>query len=61
MDTEVPVSSALGWLPHPVHSQLVLSSGQLTNAQVNSVIATTRLTEAQSEEIFLLSCKVQTL
>ena len=38
-----------------------LSSGQLMNVQVDSVIATSRLTEAQSEEIFLLSCEVQTL
>ena len=29
--------------------------------QVDSVLATSGLTEAQSEEIFLLSCEVQTL
>ena len=41
--------------------QLALSSGQLANAQVDSIIATSGLTEEQSEEIFLISCKVQTL
>ena len=60
MDTEVPVSSA-GMVTPSSACQLVLSSGQLMNAQVDSVIATSGLTEAQSEEIFLLSCEVQTL
>ena len=60
MDTEVPVSSAGMVTPSSAH-QPVLSSGQLTNMQVDSVIATSGLTEAQSEEIFLLSCEVQTL
>ena len=60
MDTEVPVSSTRMVTPSSVH-QLVPSSEQLTNAQVDSVIATSGLTEAQSEEIFLLSGEVQTL
>ena len=60
MDTEVPVSSAVMVTPSSAH-QPVLGSRQLTNMQVDSVIATSRLTEAQSEEIFLLSCEVQTL
>ena len=58
--TEIPVSSTGMVTPSSAH-QLVLSSGQLTNAQVDSVIATSGLTEAQSEEIFLLSYEVQTL
>ena len=56
MDTEVPVSSA-GMVTPSSARQLVPSSGQLTNAQVDSVIATSGLTEAQSEEIFLLSSR----
>ena len=60
MGTEVPVSSAGMVTPSNAH-QPVLSSGQLANTQVGSVIATSGLTEAQSEEIFLLSRKVQTL
>ena len=58
--TEIPVSSARMVTPSSAH-QPVLSSGQLANAQVDSVIATSGLTEAQSEEIFLLSYEVQTL
>ena len=60
VDTEVPVSSAGLVTPSSVH-QPVQSSGQLTNVQVDSVLATSGLTAAQSEEIFLLSCEVQTL
>ena len=60
VDTEVPVSSIGLVTPSSVH-QLVQSSGQLANVQVDSVLATSGLTAAQSEEIFLLSCKVQTL
>ena len=36
-------------------------SGQLMNAQVGPVVATFRLNAAQAEEIFLLSCEIQTL
>ena len=41
--------------------QPVLSSGQLTNAQVESIFVTSRLTAEQYEEVFPLSHKVQTL
>ena len=60
MSTEIPVSSA-GMVTPSSACQPVLSSGQVANTQVDSVLATSRLTEAQSEEIFLLSCEVQTL
>ena len=46
--------------PSSMH-HLVQGSGQLANIQVDSVLATSGLTAAQSEEIFLLSCEVQTL
>ena len=45
--TEIPVNSA-GMITPSSACQLVLSSGQLTNVQVDSVIATSRLIEAQS-------------
>ena len=45
MDTEGPVSSTGMATPSHAH-QPVLSSGQLANAQVDSVIATSGLTEA---------------
>ena len=60
VDTKVPVSSAGMVTPSSV-CQPVWSSGQLANVQVDPVLATSGLTEAQSEEIFLLSCEVQTL
>ena len=60
VDAEVPVSSTGLVTPSSAH-QPVQSSGQLTNVQVGSVLATSGLTAAQSEDIFLLSCEVQTL
>ena len=60
VDAEVPVSSA-GLVTPSSACQLIQSSGQLANMQVDSVLATSGLTAAQSEEIFLLSCEVQTL
>ena len=60
MDTEVPVSS-VGLVTPSSSRQLVQSSGQLAEVQVDSGLATSGLTAAQSEEIFLLSCEVQTL
>ena len=41
--------------------QAVQSSGLLMNTQIGSVLVTSGLTAAQAEEIFLLSCEVQTL
>ena len=58
--TEIPVSSAR-MVTTSNACQPVLSSGQVANTQVDSVLATSGLTEAQSEEIFLLSWEVQTL
>ena len=60
MDTEILVSSSR-MVTLSSACQPVLSSRQLVNAQVDSVIATSGLTKAQTEEIFLLSCEVQTL
>ena len=60
MDTEAPVSSVSSVTPSSVHRP-VQSSGQLANVQVDSVVVTSGLTTAQSEEIFFLSREVQTL
>ena len=60
VDAEVPVSSA-GLITPSSACQLVQSSGQLANAQVDSIFVTSRLTAEQYEEIFLLSREVQTL
>ena len=59
VDTEAPVSSTRMVTPSSTR-QLVQSSRQLANVQVDSVLATSGLTEVQYEEIFLLSHKVQT-
>ena len=59
-DTDAPVSSV--GLVAPFSSlQPVHSSGYVGNIQVSSGLVTSGLTTAQSEEIFLLSCEVQTL
>ena len=55
-----PVSSTGLVTPSSAH-QLVQSSGQLANVQVDSIFVTSGLTAEQYEEIFLLSCEVQTL
>ena len=60
VDAEVPVSSAGLVTPSSV-CQPVQSSGQLANAQVDSIFVTSGLTAEQYEEIFLLSHEVQTL
>ena len=60
MDTETLASSTRMVTPSSAH-QLVPSSGQPTNAQLDPVIATSGLTKVQTEEIFLLSHEVQTL
>ena len=60
MDTEIPVSTAGIVTPSSAH-QLVSSSRRPTDAQLDPVIATSGLTKAQTEEIFLLSREVQTL
>ena len=60
MDAEVPMSSMGLITPSSAH-QPVWNSGQLTNAQVDSIFVTSRLTADQYEEIFLLSYEVQTL
>ena len=60
MDTEAPMSSA-GIVTQSSTCQSVLSRGQPAIAQVSPVIVTSGFTEAQSEEIFLLSHEVQTL
>ena len=60
MDTEIPVSTTRIVTPSSAH-QLVSSSGQPADMQLDPVIATSGLTKMQTEEIFLLSCEVQTL
>ena len=60
MDIGVPVSSAKVVTLSDAH-QLAMSSGQVTSVQVGPVLTTSGLTEAQFEEISLLSCEVQTL
>ena len=60
VDAEVPMSSAGIFTPSSV-CQLVPSSGQLMNAQVDSIFVTSGLTAEQYEDVFLLSCEVQTL
>ena len=60
MDTEILASSTGMVAPSSAH-QLVSSSGQPMNVQLDPVIATSGLTKVQAEEIFLLSHKVQTL
>ena len=60
VDAEVPVSSA-GLVTPSSACQPVQSSGQLTNTQVDSIFVTSGLTAEQYEEIFLLSCDMQTL
>ena len=60
MDTEIPASTTGIVTPSSAH-QLVSSSGRPADAQLDPVIATSRLTKVQTEEIFLLSCEVQTL
>ena len=60
MGTEIPVSSA-GMVTTSSAHQLVLSSRQVADAQVDSIATTSGLTEAQFEEISLLSREVQTL
>ena len=58
-DTGVPVPAGL--VPSCSACWAVQSSGQLMNVQVGPVLATSRLTAAQADEIFLLSHEVQTL
>ena len=41
--------------------QAVQSSEQLMNVPIGSILVTSGLTAAQAEEIFLLTCEVQTL
>ena len=55
------VSVPAGLVPPCNMRQAVQSSGQLMNAQIGSVLVTSGLTAAQAEEIFLLTCEVQTL
>ena len=58
-DTGVPVPTGL--VTPSIAHRAVQSSGQLVTAQVGSILVTSGLTAAQAEEIFLLSCEVQTL
>ena len=60
VDTEMFVSSAGMVTPSSVH-QLVSSRGPPTNMQLDAVLVTSGLTKEQTEEIFLLTCEVQTL
>ena len=60
VDTEVFASSTGIVTPSSAH-HLVSSSGQHMNAQLDPVLATSGLTKVQTEEIFLLTCEVQTL
>ena len=58
MDTEIPASTT-GVVTSSSAHQLVSSSRRST--QLDPVIATSGLTKMQTEEIFLLSCEVETL
>ena len=58
-DTGVPMP--VGLVPSCSAHRVVQSSGQLMNMQVGPVLATSGLTAAQADEIFLLSREVQTL
>ena len=60
VDTEVFASSTGIVTPSSAH-HLVSSSGQPANAQLDPVLSTSRLTKAQTEEIFLLTREVQIL
>ena len=60
VDTEMFASSARMVTPSSVH-QLVSSSRPPMNTQLDAVLMTSGLTKEQTEEIFLLTCKVQTL
>ena len=60
VDTEVFTSPTGIVTPSSTH-HLVPSSRQLTNVQLDPVLATSGLTKAQTEEIFLLTREVQAL
>ena len=59
VDTGVPVPTGL--VTPSIACWAVQSSGQLVTMQVGSILATSGLTAAQAEEIFLLSHEMQTL
>ena len=59
VDIQVPIPMEA--LPSHSACRAVQSSGQLMNVQVGPILATSGLTAAQAEEIFLLSHEVQTL
>ena len=60
VDTEIFASSTRMVTPSSAH-HLVSSSGQPMSVQLDPVLATSGLTKEQTEEIFLLTCEVQTL
>ena len=60
MDTEVFTSPTGIVTPSTTH-HLVSSSGQPANLKLDPVLATSRLTKVQTEEIFLLTREVQAL